>query len=178
MAIWPKLKFKKGNSGKFSYITWCWTITDSIVWLIVIEADGQHHCKINLFISLNQTKNFCLSKNKGQSYWFLTRLNIFFCFSLRRDSFKNNTDSAYRSRSQRPFEKFPGPSAAKLDPSPLVHDPTNPSKICDCSSKQTEYFVFDHELVIPEYLVEFEYVCAVSAFRLSTLKTESWPFRG
>ena len=83
-------------------------------------------------------------------------------YSLRREKFQTNTDSVYRPRSHRPFEKFPGPAAAKLDPSPLVHDVSNPSKTCDCSTKQTEYFVFDRELVIPEYLVEFEYVQTVS----------------
>ncbi|MEE6494039.1 hypothetical protein FKM82_017005 [Ascaphus truei] len=29
---------------------------------------------------------------------------------------------------------------------------------CDCSLRQCEWFVFDHELVLPEYVVEFEYI--------------------
>ncbi|XP_015205713.2 leucine-rich repeat-containing protein 9 isoform X1 [Lepisosteus oculatus] len=29
---------------------------------------------------------------------------------------------------------------------------------CDCSLRQSEWFVFDHELVLPEYLIDFEYV--------------------
>ncbi|KAK2853136.1 hypothetical protein Q7C36_008337 [Tachysurus vachellii] len=29
---------------------------------------------------------------------------------------------------------------------------------CDCSQRQTLWYVFDHELVLPEYLMEFEYV--------------------
>ncbi|NXK49459.1 LRRC9 protein, partial [Chauna torquata] len=32
---------------------------------------------------------------------------------------------------------------------------------CDCSSWQCEWFVFDHELVLPEYIAEFEYVTLV-----------------
>ncbi|XP_070606504.1 leucine-rich repeat-containing protein 9 isoform X4 [Erythrolamprus reginae] len=31
-------------------------------------------------------------------------------------------------------------------------------KNCDCSLRQCEWFVFDHELVLPEYIVEFEYI--------------------
>jgi len=34
---------------------------------------------------------------------------------------------------------------------------------CDCSSRQCEWHVFNHELVLPEYVVEFEYLTAVSA---------------
>ncbi|KAJ8308256.1 hypothetical protein KUTeg_013130 [Tegillarca granosa] len=29
---------------------------------------------------------------------------------------------------------------------------------CECSSRQCEWYIFDHELVLPEYIVEFEYV--------------------
>ncbi|XP_067894912.1 leucine-rich repeat-containing protein 9 isoform X4 [Heterodontus francisci] len=29
---------------------------------------------------------------------------------------------------------------------------------CDCSLRQYEWFVFDHELVVPEYLIDFEYI--------------------
>uniref|UniRef100_G3U8Y1 Leucine rich repeat containing 9 n=1 Tax=Loxodonta africana TaxID=9785 RepID=G3U8Y1_LOXAF len=29
---------------------------------------------------------------------------------------------------------------------------------CDCSFRQCKWFVFDHELVLPEYVVEFEYI--------------------
>ncbi|XP_053132331.1 leucine-rich repeat-containing protein 9 isoform X2 [Hemicordylus capensis] len=32
---------------------------------------------------------------------------------------------------------------------------------CDCSLRQCEWFVFDHELVLPEYFVEFEYITLV-----------------
>ncbi|XP_071894260.1 leucine-rich repeat-containing protein 9 isoform X2 [Anas platyrhynchos] len=34
-------------------------------------------------------------------------------------------------------------------------------KSCDCSSWQCEWFVFDHELVLPEYIAEFEYITLV-----------------
>ncbi|XP_078263320.1 leucine-rich repeat-containing protein 9 [Rhinoraja longicauda] len=29
---------------------------------------------------------------------------------------------------------------------------------CDCSLRQYEWFVFDHDLVVPEYLIDFEYI--------------------
>uniref|UniRef100_A0A8C3GD26 U2A'/phosphoprotein 32 family A C-terminal domain-containing protein n=1 Tax=Cairina moschata TaxID=8855 RepID=A0A8C3GD26_CAIMO len=34
-------------------------------------------------------------------------------------------------------------------------------KSCDCSGWQCEWFVFDHELVLPEYIAEFEYITLV-----------------
>ncbi|CAI5764740.1 leucine-rich repeat-containing protein 9 [Podarcis lilfordi] len=34
-------------------------------------------------------------------------------------------------------------------------------KNCDCNLRQCEWFVFDHELVLPEYIVEFEYITLV-----------------
>uniref|UniRef100_A0A8C5N450 Leucine rich repeat containing 9 n=1 Tax=Leptobrachium leishanense TaxID=445787 RepID=A0A8C5N450_9ANUR len=35
---------------------------------------------------------------------------------------------------------------------------------CECSLRQCEWFVFDHELVLPEYIVEFEYVTMENSF--------------
>ncbi|XP_077180065.1 leucine-rich repeat-containing protein 9 [Paroedura picta] len=32
---------------------------------------------------------------------------------------------------------------------------------CDCSLRQCEWFVFDHDLVLPEYVVEFEFITLV-----------------
>ncbi|XP_077999840.1 leucine-rich repeat-containing protein 9-like isoform X2 [Glandiceps talaboti] len=29
---------------------------------------------------------------------------------------------------------------------------------CECTSRQCEWFVFDHELVLPEYVIDFEYI--------------------
>ncbi|KAM4853660.1 leucine-rich repeat-containing protein 9 isoform 3-T5 [Thomomys bottae] len=37
---------------------------------------------------------------------------------------------------------------------------------CDCSIRQYKWFVFDHELVLPEYIVEFEYITMVKAHSL------------
>ncbi|XP_030880362.1 leucine-rich repeat-containing protein 9 [Leptonychotes weddellii] len=34
---------------------------------------------------------------------------------------------------------------------------------CDCSIRQCKWFVFDHDLVLPEYIVEFEYITVVKA---------------
>ncbi|XP_048590343.1 leucine-rich repeat-containing protein 9 isoform X2 [Nematostella vectensis] len=35
---------------------------------------------------------------------------------------------------------------------------TKPGNQCECSSRQCSWFVFDQELVLPEYVVDFEYV--------------------
>jgi len=32
---------------------------------------------------------------------------------------------------------------------------------CECATKQKEWFVYNHEAVIPEYIVDFEYVTNV-----------------
>lgn len=32
---------------------------------------------------------------------------------------------------------------------------------CECSSRQCEWFIFDRDLVLPEYIVEFEYITKV-----------------
>ncbi|XP_039096685.1 leucine-rich repeat-containing protein 9 [Hyaena hyaena] len=37
---------------------------------------------------------------------------------------------------------------------------------CDCSIRQYKWFVFDHDLVLPEYVVEFEYITMVKAHSL------------
>ena len=33
--------------------------------------------------------------------------------------------------------------------------------VCECVTRQCEWFVFDHELVLPEYVIDFEYVTKV-----------------
>ncbi|KAK1339260.1 hypothetical protein QTO34_019939 [Cnephaeus nilssonii] len=37
---------------------------------------------------------------------------------------------------------------------------------CDCSFRQCKWFVFDHDLVLPEYIVEFEFVTVVKTYSL------------
>ncbi|KAM5273608.1 leucine-rich repeat-containing protein 9 [Ctenodactylus gundi] len=37
---------------------------------------------------------------------------------------------------------------------------------CDCGFRQGKWFVFDHDLVLPEYIVEFEYITVVKAHSL------------
>ncbi|XP_036136483.1 leucine-rich repeat-containing protein 9 [Molossus molossus] len=37
---------------------------------------------------------------------------------------------------------------------------------CDCSFRQCKWFIFDHDLVLPEYIVEFEYITGVKAHSL------------
>ena len=33
--------------------------------------------------------------------------------------------------------------------------------VCECSTGQCDWYVFDHELVLPEYVVGFEYITKV-----------------
>lgn len=33
---------------------------------------------------------------------------------------------------------------------------------CECSARQCEWYIFDHELVLPEYIIEFEYITKVA----------------
>ena len=37
----------------------------------------------------------------------------------------------------------------------------NESYTCECSSRQCEWYLFDNELVLPEYIIEFEYITKV-----------------
>ena len=48
---------------------------------------------------------------------------------------------------------------------------------CECVARQCEWFVFNHELVMPEYVVDFEYItkvryscpmCAIDVFSFLT----------
>uniref|UniRef100_A0A8C6QC73 Leucine rich repeat containing 9 n=1 Tax=Nannospalax galili TaxID=1026970 RepID=A0A8C6QC73_NANGA len=39
-------------------------------------------------------------------------------------------------------------------------------RTCDCSYRQYKWFVFDHELVLPEYVVEFEYITVAKGHSL------------
>ncbi|XP_073751394.1 leucine-rich repeat-containing protein 9 isoform X2 [Callorhinus ursinus] len=43
------------------------------------------------------------------------------------------------------------------------HDSVMGQRNCDCSVRQCKWFVFDHDLVLPEYIVEFEYITVVKA---------------
>uniref|UniRef100_A0A8C4VCK0 Leucine rich repeat containing 9 n=1 Tax=Gopherus evgoodei TaxID=1825980 RepID=A0A8C4VCK0_9SAUR len=62
--------------------------------------------------------------------------------------------------------------AREKDPISQVNYPGANSvfRNCDCRHRQCEWFVFDHELVLPEYVVEFEYTTLVKVQSLfSTL---------
>ncbi|XP_076442127.1 leucine-rich repeat-containing protein 9-like isoform X2 [Babylonia areolata] len=34
----------------------------------------------------------------------------------------------------------------------------DPSSACECNARQCEWYIFDHELVLPEYIIDFEYI--------------------
>ena len=34
---------------------------------------------------------------------------------------------------------------------------------CECSARQCAWYVFDHEMVLPEYVVDFEYITKVTS---------------
>uniref|UniRef100_A0A4W3GU67 Leucine rich repeat containing 9 n=1 Tax=Callorhinchus milii TaxID=7868 RepID=A0A4W3GU67_CALMI len=66
------------------------------------------------------------------------------------------TNSVYRPRK---MEKPESTSTLKLHSG------------CDCSLRQYEWFIFDHELVVPEYVINFEYitpVCIISPASLNS----------
>ncbi|XP_072284222.1 leucine-rich repeat-containing protein 9 isoform X2 [Pyxicephalus adspersus] len=44
---------------------------------------------------------------------------------------------------------------------------------CDCSLRRCEWFVFDPELILPEYIVEFEYIPLAEASGSSTFSSDS-----
>uniref|UniRef100_A0ABI7ZAR5 U2A'/phosphoprotein 32 family A C-terminal domain-containing protein n=1 Tax=Felis catus TaxID=9685 RepID=A0ABI7ZAR5_FELCA len=46
------------------------------------------------------------------------------------------------------------------------HDSIMGQRNCDCSIRQCKWFVFDHDLVLPEYIVEFEYITMVKPHSL------------
>ncbi|XP_040333226.1 leucine-rich repeat-containing protein 9 isoform X3 [Herpailurus yagouaroundi] len=46
------------------------------------------------------------------------------------------------------------------------HDSITGQRNCDCSIRQCKWFVFDHDLVLPEYIVEFEYITMVKPHSL------------
>ncbi|XP_048830995.1 leucine-rich repeat-containing protein 9 [Brienomyrus brachyistius] len=41
---------------------------------------------------------------------------------------------------------------------PMAESSSMPHPSCECGFQQKKWFVFDHELVLPEYLVDFEYI--------------------
>ena len=43
----------------------------------------------------------------------------------------------------------------------IVESPRNQ---CECANRQSEWFVFNHHLAMPEYIVDFEYVTRVRVF--------------
>uniref|UniRef100_A0A8C2UVI8 Leucine rich repeat containing 9 n=1 Tax=Chinchilla lanigera TaxID=34839 RepID=A0A8C2UVI8_CHILA len=54
---------------------------------------------------------------------------------------------------------------------PMVNSVFMPQKYlqsinCDCGFRQCKWFVFDHDLVLPEYVAEFEYITVVKAHSL------------
>ncbi|XP_034499271.1 leucine-rich repeat-containing protein 9 isoform X2 [Ailuropoda melanoleuca] len=51
-------------------------------------------------------------------------------------------------------------------PRKYILNSTMGQRNCDCSVRQCKWFVFDHDLVLPEYIVEFEYITVVKPHSL------------
>ncbi|XP_076978590.1 leucine-rich repeat-containing protein 9 [Tamandua tetradactyla] len=51
-------------------------------------------------------------------------------------------------------------------PQKYLLNPIMGQRNCDCGFRQYKWFVFDHDLVLPEYIVEFEYITMVKAHSL------------
>ena len=43
------------------------------------------------------------------------------------------------------------------------------TEYCDCTARKCIWYVFDNDLVLPEYVVDFEYLTNVSFFKLMNL---------
>ena len=43
---------------------------------------------------------------------------------------------------------------------------------CECSARQCAWYVFDHEMVLPEYVVDFEYNTKVIYIQLNICNTD------
>ena len=80
----------------------------------------------------------------------LTNL-IFFLLRITKASYRG-ADSVYRSRVHENCPTKPGSGLKRS-----VRD-TN----CECSTQQCAWYVFDNEMVLPEYVVDFEYTTKVT----------------
>ncbi|CAK8686447.1 unnamed protein product [Clavelina lepadiformis] len=69
----------------------------------------------------------------------------------------HNIDSVYRPRKE---------SADSASQSTKIED-------CECSTRQCEWFVFDRDLVLPEYIIDFEYLAKKSTSPLQ-LRVGQW----
>lgn len=56
------------------------------------------------------------------------------------------------------------PSKAKKTPQLVSSQQTVSSDYCECTARKCIWYMFDHDLVLPEYVVAYEYLTAVSIF--------------
>lgn len=63
-------------------------------------------------------------------------------------------DSVFRSQKHENCPSRPGSTLKR----PIAD--TN----CECSARQCAWYVFDHEMVLPEYVVDFEYIAKVITY--------------
>ncbi|XP_042116704.1 leucine-rich repeat-containing protein 9 isoform X2 [Peromyscus maniculatus bairdii] len=78
-----------------------------------------------------------------------------------------------QAREQEPISKANYPTVNSVFmPQRHLLDSILGQRHCDCGYRQYKWFVFDHDLVLPEYIVEFEYLTVVKVHSLfSTLNT-------
>ncbi|CAH1791753.1 unnamed protein product [Owenia fusiformis] len=75
-----------------------------------------------------------------------------------------DVETVYRPRTQ--VDKVATNSGGHVDMSDsgktqaalIAGSTTTSTTSCDCLSRQCEWFVFDHEMVLPEYVIDFEYI--------------------
>ena len=76
------------------------------------------------------------------------------CFRFRvTKEFIPDADSVYRPWKH---ENCPTPSTGGTRP--------RRGSLCSCNTHESDWFVFDNKLVLPEYVVDFEYTTKVSVF--------------
>ncbi|XP_064621486.1 leucine-rich repeat-containing protein 9-like isoform X3 [Lineus longissimus] len=72
-------------------------------------------------------------------------------------AFYPHTDSVFRPKKHDNC-KVRAQSRTSMSNPDLVPPPPAPPQQCECINRQCEWFVFDRDLVMPEYVVEFEYM--------------------
>ena len=85
----------------------------------------------------------------------------FIFIRITRSAYRG-TDSVFRSQKHENCPSRPGSTLKR----PVAD--TN----CECSARQCAWYVFDHEMVLPEYVVDFEYITKVITYNWMSVRTD------
>ena len=81
----------------------------------------------------------------------------YFRIRIKREIYRG-ADSVFRTRKHENCPKRSGSTVKRT----LVDSD------CDCSARQCAWYVFDHVMVLPEYVVDFEYITKVKKNRFDS----------